>query len=79
MNYERFKVHRDWRREEATYLTADVESFDQLWNDEHEYVDVYDLSEAIEEDIIEWKSPDSFDDVEEAEKRRVVRKSPRRE
>ncbi|QSG09599.1 helicase-related protein [Halapricum desulfuricans] len=69
MNYERFKVHRDWRREEATYLTADVESFDQLWNDDHEYVDVYDLSTAIEENIIEWKSPDSFDGVEKAAKR----------
>jgi hypothetical protein len=76
MNYERFKVHRDWRREEATYLTADVESFDQLWNDEHEYVDVYDLSEAIEEDIIEWKSPDSFDGVEEAAKRAGGEKEP---
>ncbi|ELY67377.1 helicase-related protein [Natronococcus jeotgali] len=69
MNYERFKVHRDWRREEATYLAADVESFDQLWHDDHEYVDVYDLSTAIEENIIEWKSPDSFNGVKEAAKR----------
>jgi hypothetical protein len=67
-NYERFKVHRSWRSEESAYVSADQDSFEQLWNDEHDYVDVYELPEAIEEGIIEWKSPDSKDAVEDLAK-----------
>jgi len=66
LNYERFKTHRSWRSGEATYVTADVTSFRELWNDEHEFVDVYDLPEAIEEGIIEWKSPDTDRDLDDA-------------
>ncbi|POG53812.1 helicase-related protein [Haloferax marisrubri] len=64
-NYERFKVHRSWRTEEAAYVNADKESFTQLWNDEHDYVKVYDLSDALKEGIIKWKSPDSAYEAEE--------------
>lgn len=67
-NYERFKVHRSWRTEESAYVSADQDSFEQLWNDEHDYVDVYELPEAIEEGIIDWKSPDSKAAVEEIAK-----------
>lgn len=67
-NYERFKVHRSWRTEESAYVSADRDSFEELWNGEHDYVDIYELPEAIEEGIIDWKSPDSKGDVEDIAK-----------
>jgi len=61
-NYERFKVHRSWDDGQAPYVEGDRESFKQLWHDEHAYVDVYDLPEALKEELIDWKAPDN--DVE---------------
>jgi hypothetical protein len=61
-NYERFKVHRSWDNGQAPYVEGDRESFKQLWQDEHAYVDVYDLPEALKEELINWKAPDN--DVE---------------
>ncbi|MDS0284376.1 helicase-related protein [Haloarcula onubensis] len=61
-NYERFKVHRSWDDGQAPYVEGDRESFKQLWQDEHAYVDVYDLPEALKEELIDWKAPDN--DVE---------------
>ncbi|MDS0283979.1 helicase-related protein [Haloarcula onubensis] len=61
-NYERFKVHRSWDDGQAPYVEGDRESFKQLWKDEHAYVDVYDLPEALKEELIDWKAPDN--DVE---------------
>lgn len=61
-NYERFKVHRSWDDGQAPYVEGDRESFKQLWQDEHAYVDVHDLPEALKEELIDWKAPDN--DVE---------------
>jgi SNF2 family DNA or RNA helicase len=68
-NYERFKVHRFWKEGESDYVNADRNTFEQLWRDDHPDVDVYELPEAIEEELIEWKAPDNQVDVE-----RVVEK-----
>lgn len=57
-NYERFKVHRSWVDGQADYVDGDKDSFKRLWNDEHKFVDVYELPEALREKIIEWKAPD---------------------
>ncbi|SDG40340.1 helicase-related protein [Halorientalis regularis] len=64
-NYERFKVHRSWVDEQAAYVDGDVDTFDRLWRDEHPFVEVHDLPEAIEEDLIDWKAPDTNDEVDE--------------
>jgi len=61
-NYERFKVHRSWDDGQAPYVEGDRKSFKQLWHDEHAYVDVYDLPEALKKELIDWKAPDN--DVE---------------
>ena len=65
-NYERFKLHRSWIPEQADYVAGDEETFERLWNDEHPFVEVYDLPEAIEEDIIDWKAPDTDSDLQKA-------------
>ncbi|MFC3958916.1 helicase-related protein [Halovivax cerinus] len=65
-NYERFKVHRSWVDEQATYVDGDVATFDRLWADEHPYVEVYDLPEAIKEELIDWKDPDTQSELDEA-------------
>jgi SNF2 family DNA or RNA helicase len=65
-NYERFKVHRSWVPEQADYVDGDKETFDRLWSDEHPFVEVYDLPDAIEQDIIDWKAPDTESDLQEA-------------
>ncbi|AOW80896.1 helicase [Halodesulfurarchaeum formicicum] len=62
-NYERFKVHRSWKEGESDYVHADRNTFDQLWRDDHPDVRVYELPEAIEEELIEWKAPDNQVDV----------------
>ncbi len=65
-NYERFKVHCSWIEEQQSYVDGDIHTFDRLWADEHPYVEVYDLPDAIEKELIEWKDPGSEDDLEEA-------------
>ncbi|WP_251344660.1 helicase-related protein [Haloplanus halophilus] len=65
-NYERFKVHRSWVPEQADYVDGDEETFERLWTDEHPFVEVYDLPDAIEQDIIDWKAPDTDSDLQEA-------------
>lgn len=65
-NYERFKVHREWRDGQREYVKGDVDTFDRLWDNDHPYVEVYDLPEAIEEEIIHWKAPDSDTEVDTA-------------
>jgi SNF2 family DNA or RNA helicase len=65
-NYERFKVHRGWKDGQKDYVKGDVNTFERLWEDDHPYVEVYDLPEAIEKDIIDWKSPDSDTEVDTA-------------
>lgn len=65
-NYERFKVHRSWVDQQSTYVDADVDTFERLWEDEHPYVEVYDLPEAIKKELIDWKDPDSQTKLEEA-------------
>ena len=65
-NYERFKIHRSWVDQQSTYVDGDVDTFERLWEDEHPYVEVYDLPEAIEEELIAWKDPDSQTKLEEA-------------
>ena len=63
-NYERFKVHRSWDEVENEYVKEDVKTFDRLWNEEHEDVEVTDIDEAIERDILDWQ-PESDEEVEE--------------
>ncbi len=63
-NYERFKVHRSWDGVENEYVKEDVETFERLWNEEHEDVEVTDIDEAIERDILDWQ-PESDEEVEE--------------
>lgn len=65
-NYERFKVHREWRDGQREYVEGDVDTFDRLWDNDHTYVEVYDLPEAIEEEIIHWKAPDSDTEIDTA-------------
>jgi SNF2 family DNA or RNA helicase len=65
-NYERFKVHRSWVDQQSTYVDGDIDTFDRLWKNEHPYVEVYDLPEAIERELIDWKDPDSQTKFEEA-------------
>lgn len=57
-NYERFKVHRSWMDGERKYVEEDVETFQRLWKDAHPSVDVYELDEAVQQDIIEWTETD---------------------
>ncbi|GAB7093451.1 hypothetical protein JCM30237_06030 [Halolamina litorea] len=63
-NYERFKVHRSWDEVENEYVKEDVATFERLWNEEHEDVEVTAIDDAIEEDILDWQ-PESDDEVEE--------------
>jgi len=65
-NYERFKVHRSWVPEQADYVAGDEETFERLWRMSTLRRSVYDLPEAIEEDIIDWKAPDTESDLQEA-------------
>ncbi|GGN25421.1 hypothetical protein GCM10009021_29280 [Halarchaeum nitratireducens] len=58
-NYERFKVHREWHEGQREYVEGDINTFERLWTDDHLYVEVYDLPKAIEEEIIDWKAPNS--------------------
>lgn len=62
-NYERFKVHRSWDEVENEYVKKDVKTFEWLWNEEHEDVDVTDIDDAIEQDILDWQ-PESDEEVE---------------
>ncbi|SNR42896.1 DEAD/DEAH box helicase [Halorubrum vacuolatum] len=63
-NYERFKVHRSWDEVENEYVKQDVKTFERLWNEEHEDVEVTDIDEAIERDILDWQ-PESDEEIEE--------------
>ncbi|OYR77485.1 helicase, partial [Halorubrum sp. E3] len=63
-NYERFKVHRSWDEVENEYVKEDVETFERLWNEDHEDVEVTDIDDAIEGDILDWQ-PESDEEVEE--------------
>lgn len=62
-NYERFKVHRSWKDGQADYVNGDQDSFRRLWNDNHEFVDVYDLPDALRKEIIDWKAPDTETEI----------------
>ncbi len=62
-NYERFKVHRSWKDGQAEYVKGDQDSFRRLWNNNHEFVDVYELPEALRKEIIDWKAPDTDTDI----------------
>jgi SNF2 family DNA or RNA helicase len=74
-NYERFKVHRSWRDAEARYVDADVDTFEQLWEDAHSDVKVYTLPEALEADLLDWQ-PKNEEELEEHVER--VRESDER-
>lgn len=63
-NFERFKVHRSWVEGQDIYVERDAETFDRLWNDNHDYVRVYDLPKAIREEWIEWLDSQKSGDVQ---------------
>ncbi|MFC6939726.1 helicase-related protein [Salinirubellus sp. GCM10025818] len=65
-NYERFKVHRSWDNGQRTYVKGDIETFDSFWENRHPFVEVYDLPTAIKEDLIQWKNPDTPEQLQEA-------------
>ncbi len=65
-NYERFKIHRSWVDQQSAYVDSDVDTFERLWDDDHPYVKVHDLPEAIVKNLIDWKDPDSQTQLEEA-------------
>lgn len=65
-NYERFKVHRSWVDEQSMYVDGDICTFERLWTDEHPFVEVFDLPEAIKKELIDWKDPDSKTKLDEA-------------
>ena len=65
-NYERFKVHRSWVDDQRSYVKGDIDTFERFWKDEHPYVKVHDLPDAIEQDLINWKAPDSESEVDKA-------------
>lgn len=65
-NYERFKVHRSWEDGQSVYVEGDIDTFDRLWNNDHTYVEVYDLPEAIEKELIDWKAPDTKEEINTA-------------
>jgi SNF2 family DNA or RNA helicase len=67
-NYERFKVHRSWNDSQSAYVDGDIDTFETLWADEHPFVEVFDLPEAIERELIDWKAPDTREAVETAVK-----------
>ncbi|TKX55567.1 helicase [Halorubrum sp. SP3] len=63
-NYERFKVHRSWDEVENEYVEEDVKTFERLWDEEHDDVEVTNIDDAIERDILDWQ-PESDEEVEE--------------
>ncbi len=65
-NYERFKIHRSWVDQQSAYVDSDVDTFESFWEDDHPYVKVHDLPEAIVEGLIDWKDPDTQSQLEEA-------------
>jgi hypothetical protein len=54
-NFERFKVHRHWEDGEEKYVYEDIESFETMWEDNHDAVNVHPLPEAEKQGLIEWK------------------------
>ncbi|WP_197428324.1 SNF2-related protein [Halapricum sp. CBA1109] len=74
-NYERFKVHRSWDDVEGEYVEEDIETFERLWKEEHEDVEVTDIDEAIEQDILDWQ-PESDEELQEHVERLQNTKDP---
>jgi len=67
-NYERFKIHRSWKSVEEEYVDQDTNDFETLWNGDADAVEVYDLSEATEDQIADWadeSDPALPDDADE--------------
>ncbi len=56
-NFERFKVHRSWVEGQDVYVERDAETFERLWDDDHDYVRVHELPEAIRKELIDWQAP----------------------
>lgn len=54
-NFERFKLHRHWKDGEEKYVHEDINTFERIWEDNHESVDVYPLPEAEKNNLIDWK------------------------
>jgi hypothetical protein len=52
-----------WEDGQADYVNGDQDSFRRLWQDDHEFVDVYDLPDALREEIIDWKALDTKTDI----------------
>ncbi len=63
-NYERFKVHRSWDSVENEYVKEDVATFERLWKEQDDDVEVTDIDEAIERDILDWQ-PEDYEEIEE--------------
>lgn len=57
-NYERFKIHRSWIKGEEKYAEADGKTFEKIWNNNHEALDVIEVSDAVEEDILRFTPSD---------------------
>lgn len=67
-NYERFKTHCSWKPGQGEYVDGDVETFDNVWNARHDFVETYDVPEAIERGIVEEAPEDKQELIDAAER-----------
>lgn len=61
-NIEEFKTFKSWIEGQCEYLHDDLEKFVQYWNNEKEHAIVYDIPNALKEQIIARK-PKNVDDL----------------
>lgn len=51
-NYEKVRVVKSWIPGESESVLDEVEEFDRLWNDQNEFVEVYEFKESAQKSII---------------------------
>lgn len=61
-NIEEFKTFKSWIEGQNDYLQDDLKKFVQYWNDDKEHAIVYDIPQALKEEIIKRK-PKDIDDL----------------
>lgn len=59
-NIEKFKVFNSW--EDKKFISEDIESFEDDWNDLNKYLEVIDIPSAAKEGLVK-RAPDSFAEV----------------
>lgn len=61
-NIEEFKTFKSWIEGQNDYLQDDLKKFVEYWNDDKEHAIVYDIPQALKEEIIKRK-PKDIDDL----------------